>query len=79
MDRLTPGGLSPAMWTPLSSMDLHGCPGLPVFALGLFLHFLPFPFLMLPTPPMVVIWAMQEHSGSLLWETDKTALPSHLK
>lgn len=43
------------------------------------LHFLPFPFLMLPTPPMVVIWAMQEHSGSLLWETDKTALPSHLK
>ena len=45
MDRLTPGGLPPAMWTPLSSMDLHGCPGLPVFALGLFLHFLPFPSL----------------------------------
>ena len=58
MDHLTPGGLPPTTWTLLSSMDLLGCPGLPVFALGLFLHFPPFPSLV-PQAPIDITFSVR--------------------
>ena len=37
-DHATAAGLAPITRTPLSSLDLHGRPGLPTFARSLFLH-----------------------------------------